>query len=357
MPLDDDKSPEITDTGVRFLSWGDNATRLYSGSSDGIVKVWNVARSEEETFVKDLFTANSGIMSGKFSPDASRLVLGEVDGSINVLEVGRDDWSLKDAEPLKYFAYVGEDLQQPDQDSQPEDTDSGIAYSADLVQSGEMMYVPMGGFPVRQAVQGPNYDGPFDKSIDAPVLREQALNFQNSLSRNSLQCNIPLCSEGIVKVTSEETGDSGRSSDRIPDELRKQWKTIALGMRAVAGKARCTKCGRVARPSGTSSEEQLCERCSFACFRCGAVNEIPPATETVTCQTCKRQWDIGALGYECIRERAFREEDFYRMLRDEPSLEIGELLPDDEICFGDEMNALSDYYFSLAIDQPASPPL
>lgn len=39
MPLYDHLNREVTDTGVRFLSWGDNATRLYTGSSDGVVKV------------------------------------------------------------------------------------------------------------------------------------------------------------------------------------------------------------------------------------------------------------------------------------------------------------------------------
>ena len=39
MPLQEGIKHKITDTGVRFLSWGENATRLYSGSSDGVVKV------------------------------------------------------------------------------------------------------------------------------------------------------------------------------------------------------------------------------------------------------------------------------------------------------------------------------
>jgi hypothetical protein len=36
---------------------------------------------------------------------------------------------------------------------------------------------------------------------------------------------------------------------------------------------------------------------------------------------------------------------------------LAERFDHDEISFGDKMNALTDYYFSLAIDRPESPPL
>ena len=362
MPLDDYIDREITDTGIRFLSWGDNATRLYTGSSDGVVKVWNVVRSDEETFVKDLITTDSGIMSGSFSPDKSKLILGEVNGSINILEVGREDCSIRDTEKFKYMPY--EDVfDGVSQSTMTHDTSSGIIAATELLETGQMRTVPMGGLPIRQAVQGHDYTGPFDNGVDAPFLREQALEFQYNLSLEpGPQCTIPSCADATIKITSEEMGDSGRSADRIPDELRQQlMATPTSDATAISGKSRCTNCGRAARPSDTPSASALCERCSFACFRCGASSSIQAATNTFTCATCDRTWDIGALGYECTKESHSRVEtssvsllkgydkDRYRAKHDSTE-------QSDDDTFGDEMNALTDYYFGLAIDRPESPP-
>ncbi|KAF2471390.1 WD40 repeat-like protein [Lindgomyces ingoldianus] len=367
MPLHEDLDREISDTGVRFVSWGNNATRLYTGSSDGVVKVWDVARSSEDVFIKDIMTVDSGIMSGAFSPDKSRLLIGEVNGSINVLEVGREDCSAKDTAKLKYRHY--EESDEPD--SQPvvhTDADSGRAIASDLLASGEMVIANFGGLPICQAVQGPSYAGPFDHSVEAPFLREQALDFQLSLVTDpGPQCDISNCQgSGFTKVTSEEAGDSGKSGDRIPDALRQQWKAIVSDLTVIPGKTKCTQCGRPARPSDSTSgareaESLLCERCSFACFRCGAPISIAPDTEILACGSCKRVWEIGALGYDCVQESNSKV-NFSDIPQLTFTMEKGALtkrLSGNDACttFGDEMNALTDYYHSLALDRPLSPPL
>ncbi|CAO2648616.1 Nn.00g078830.m01.CDS01 [Neocucurbitaria sp. VM-36] len=364
MPLQDGVPHELTDTGVRFLSWGENATRLYSGSSDGVVKVWDVTRSEENTFIRDLVTLDSGIMSGAFSPDKSKLVIGEVNGSVNVLEVGRDDCSIKDAEKMRFVPYDDEDPTQDSVTGEPLDTveaDSGIAEAKYLIQSGQVQLTPLGGLPVHQVVQGPTYAGPFDPSVDAPFLRQQALDFQLSMAaKTGPQCDITACKDSIVKVTNEETGDSGRSADRLPDELRRQWKAIESNIGIVPGKSKCTYCTRPTRPSTTTDPDApiLCERCSFACFRCGAANPIAASTTTIICDSCAGVWDIGALGYECIQQPysvgTSSDVPSLKMFRREAYLER---LEDMDTNFGDEMNALTDHYHSLAIDRPESPPL
>jgi WD40 repeat protein len=365
MPLDEFEDRELADTGVRFLSWGDNITRLYTGSSDGIVKVWDVARSEQDVFIKDLVKTDSGIMSGSFSPDKSRLIVGEVNGSINVLEVGKDDYTLKDATQLQYLPYE-DDFEDTDSvtTAASAHTDSGQAIASELLNTGQMVNVPFGGFPIRQTVQGPNYAGPFDRTIDAPFLREQALEFQLNQPRTSEpHCSIPACSDAIVKTTFEEIGDSGRSSDRIPDELREQWKMIGSSLTVNPGKSMCSSCGRPARISDSVTFEQdkpvaLCERCHFSCFRCGAVCDLDPATSKLICSTCSRVWDVGVLGYECLEDTG---RSIIRL--DVPSLEgFGRDLKKQDFLeadasFGDEMNALTDHYLSLAIDRPESPPL
>ncbi|KAF2129021.1 WD40 repeat-like protein [Dothidotthia symphoricarpi CBS 119687] len=354
MPLQDDVHHERTDTGVRFLSWGENATRLYSGSSDGVVKVWDVTRSSKDTFIRDLITTDSGIMAGSFSPDMSRLIIGEVNGSINILEVGRNDCSSKDADTLRYVPYANDD----DDEDPIISTESGIADANHLLQTRQLQLAPMGSLPIRQVLQGPNYAGPFDHSVDAPFLRQQALNFQLNLSKPSPQCTIPSCKHSMSKLTSEEIGDSGRSADRIPDELRRQWKALDSHL-IVPGKSKCTHCGRSARLSSSDPDTPiLCERCSFACFRCGAVNPVAPVTTTLICDSCAGVWEIGALGFECVQQPDYVGEPL-----DVPRLEgFGKEgclrgKEDGQATFGDEVNALTDYYYSLAIDRPESPPL
>lgn len=361
MALQDGVPPEVSDTGVRFLSWGENATRLYSGSSDGIVKVWDVTRSEENVFIRDLVSFDSGIMSGAFSPDMSKLVLGEVSGSVNVLQVGSDDRTVKDAEILRYVPYDDEEeaARIPVDSSQ---THSGIAEANHLLQTGQIELAPFGGLPIRQAVQGQQYIGPFDRKFDAPFLREQALEFQQSLVvAPGPQCDIAACND-TVKVTSEEIGDSERSADRIPDELRRQWKVNDSPLGLVPGKSRCSHCGRPARPSSfdtpNTNASILCERCSFSCLRCGSDNPLAPATSTLICDSCAGVWDVGSLGYECVQQPIAAGASLTVPLLQRWGKEAYmEKLGDVETSFGDEVNALTDYYHSQATDRPDSPPL
>ena len=402
MPLDDERDPEITDTGIRFLSWGENATRLYTGSSDGVVKVWNVTGSQEETFVKDLISFDSGIMSGAFSPDRSRLLLGEVNGSINVLEVGQDDRSLRDVDRMRYIPYKyyedDADIDMDNAQSTSSGADSGRASAKELLETGQMITIPMGGLPVRQAIQGPAYAGPYDNSIDAPFLREQAFEMQLKFAQSPAYAaekpndhlnNVPM-------ITSESAGDSGRSVDRIPDELRLQWENGPIKVNPPPGKVPCSICGRATFPSdqidnvdGTPRPPR-CERCAFSCFRCGYTpgsdvlpsqpwERLDPKTKTFRCAFCDCEWDVGALGYELVRDghiscnpilrvpRLERYETDLRLAKlevekDEGTMGLAGMEAEMESDasqgdFADEINALTDYYFSLAIDRPESPPL
>ncbi|OAG01724.1 uncharacterized protein CC84DRAFT_1099767 [Paraphaeosphaeria sporulosa] len=380
MPLDDREDREVVDTGIRFLSWGNNATRLYSGSSDGVVKVWNVARSEEETFVKDLITVDSGIMSGAFSPDYSRLVLGEVNGSVNVLEVGRDDCSLKNASRMNYVPFIDD---EPDFEKQlPTPTsaaaDSGVATARELFATGQMTIKPMGGLPIKQAVQGPSYAGPYDTSVDAPFLREQASEMQLKFPETSESpCSACLVfGSDPVKITSEEIGDSGRSVDRIPEEIRSRWLAGTVDLKIPPTQVPCATCGRAARPSdrtnlgdGTPLPAR-CERCNFACLRCGdnMTLSMNIKNEICHCNACGLGWHIGVLGYEPMgvnsvkRPRRIIYNDIPKLDGFKHDLYLAELetgspTGDEDASFGDEMNALTDYYFSLAVDRPQSPPL
>ncbi|KAJ4335577.1 hypothetical protein N0V95_008857 [Ascochyta clinopodiicola] len=346
---------EQTDTGVRFLSWGQNATRLYSGSSDGVVKVWDVTRSREDTFVKDLTTTTSGIMSGAFSADYSQLVLGEVNGSAHVLEVGRDDFALRDADKLQYHTYSSDEAAL----SMELDTDTAAAEAREWLKAGRMRLAPMGGMPKQQVVQGPNYDGPFDRGDDLYTisLRAQASLFQRELApETGTQCKLHACLESTNITTYEEVGDSGRSAERIPDELRRQW--LDESVRTIAGKSLCAACSRPALPSLDADSRTFCERCSFGCFRCGGSTNVAGIATTLKCYDCAGEWSIGALGYECDQEPEFKGTPLnVPSIRTLGEASYTERMEDADTTFGDEMNALTDYYFGLAIDRPESPPL
>ena len=364
MPLQDGVPHERTDTGVRFLSWGQNARRLYSGSSDGVVKVWDVTQSQEDVFVKDLITTRSGIMSGAFTTDCSKLLLGEVNGTANVLEVGRDDVDLKDAERLLYRPYVEKDDDSGEAtssgDTAPPALDSAAIEARTWLETGQLQLAAMGGFPKQQVLRGPNYAGPYDSNDDAYThrLREEAFRFQQKmLPPRGEQCDLPGCAENINTTTYEDIGDSGRSRDRIPDELRRQWHDETP--RIVPGKTKCTRCGRPAIPSTEGKNTALCENCCFTCFRCGETNVVA-TDQTLDCVSCDGVWSIGTLGYECVQAptEPSGPNNVSWLDEFESEMTLQRTEEDDEnTSFGDEMNALSDYYFGLAIERAGSPGL
>lgn len=83
MPEVIDEEREIHDTGVNFASWYHDSDYLVTGSSDGVVKVWNPRSGDP--FCYDLASLDGPIMSGSFSPDDSKLMLGLATGSATML--------------------------------------------------------------------------------------------------------------------------------------------------------------------------------------------------------------------------------------------------------------------------------
>ncbi|KAI0449815.1 WD40 repeat-like protein [Xylaria acuta] len=75
---------EEEDVGVKFTAWATTADRLYTGSSDGVVKVWNI-RHGRGVLVKDLIEIAAPITYGAFSPDFTRLVIGDGSGRVYLL--------------------------------------------------------------------------------------------------------------------------------------------------------------------------------------------------------------------------------------------------------------------------------
>lgn len=157
--LDEDRERELVDTGVRFLSWGATRSRLYTGSSDGVIKLWNPYRSADDIHVKDVASFDSAVMSGAFSPDYRDLLIGEDQGRINLLSIAHGRSTVRAMQRFElYPAPV------------PSQKEELFAAARELVESGQIEFRPMGAMQSkRQAVQGPNYHGPYV----APSLEEQ----------------------------------------------------------------------------------------------------------------------------------------------------------------------------------------
>lgn len=176
--VDHDRDLELADTGVRFLSWSATSNRLYSGSSDGTLKIWNPYRTTEDALVKDVATFNSAIMSGAFSPDYRDLLIGEDQGQLNLLGIDREGRSVRAAKKFDlYPAPV------------PQKTEDKLATARELVKTGQIELKPMGVLPVKQAVQGPRYSGPFMNPPDgyiAQLERQKQIDLADLVQINSM---------------------------------------------------------------------------------------------------------------------------------------------------------------------------
>lgn len=82
----DDVPREVWDSGVTFAAWGKGPGRFYTGSSDGVVKAWDIQAPRGKTFIRDVISVSGGISVGAFSSDYSKLILGDESGKVYLLE-------------------------------------------------------------------------------------------------------------------------------------------------------------------------------------------------------------------------------------------------------------------------------
>ncbi|CAD0093760.1 unnamed protein product [Aureobasidium vineae] len=256
------------DTGIRFLSWGTERDRLYTGSSDGVVACWDPYRGDSDKHVRDVVHLNSAVMSGAFSPDYSHLLIGEDATRLNLLSVGNNGakfdrrttkFSVEEA-PLQY---------------EPGPT----LWDCQKMLNGLALEVkPAGTMPFRQVVQGPNYKGPY--CPDAEAAREKAQRFQDKALRSfrrrkkqtrksGLQTTDPCGLDcGFIPLPDDYEAPETWLSKRIPDRI---WEWVN-------------------------------ERADVDCFRCGKTATISPRAQIIECENCGTAWRSGALGYEVIEQ-------------------------------------------------------
>ncbi|KAK4633200.1 Rik1-associated factor 1 [Fulvia fulva] len=203
------------DTGVRFLSWGATASRLYSGSSDGIVKVWNPYRSSDNTHIEDIAAPShqrSAVMSAAFNSDYRELLVGTENGRIDLFSIGGQTR----AKPQHFKLHTAPPPRQKRQEP--------FEAARSLLATGQIELRPCGSMPFRQAVQGPNYSGPFlappaDETMQAEATYQDALTAQHEASmKSAARMADPGDDEDLLKA-SKKVHEAQRTIDDLQERL------------------------------------------------------------------------------------------------------------------------------------------
>ncbi|KAH0259742.1 WD40 repeat-like protein, partial [Aureobasidium melanogenum] len=257
------------DTGIRFLSWGSERDRLYSGSSDGLVACWDPYRSDSDKPVREVVRLNSAVMSGAFSPDFSHLLVGEDAARLNLLSVGNDGATFDRRTTAKFGV----------EEARLEEEPPPILWDCQKMLDTQALQVrPAGTMPFRQVVQGPNYTGPHRADNEAVESREKAQKFQDKVLRSFRRRNKQTRKSGVkadpcgldcgfIPLPDDYYPPQRWLSQRIPDRIW-DWKR---------------------------------ERADIDCFRCGKPATISPKADTIECGHCGTAWKTGALGYEVAK--------------------------------------------------------
>ena len=159
---------EEGDGGVMLCEWGNGRNLLYTGSSDGVLKTWDVRRGSDDVLVQDVAHFDSGITFGKFSPDFSRLLVGDASGGVHIVSNdhrdgvcneeatsgGEDDRVPREMQML----YAEDPANQQGTISQDDNPGTeGITIANKAVLYGQAVIDPHFG-----ALQGPKYKGPYN---------------------------------------------------------------------------------------------------------------------------------------------------------------------------------------------------
>ncbi len=188
---------EREDTGVKFTAWGTTLDRFYTGSSDGVVKVWNI-QTEENPLVRDLLEVPAPVSYGLFSPNNSRLVVGDASGRVFLLSVDQAE-----QKPAAFMSLpgIGKTIRRPkpliphpepaapgfDAQGRPTEPDSGPIRGHAYLETGILQFHKYRD-PTIGVVQGPNYAllGLYDKMahMDGDCSKELLANHESKQQQN-----------------------------------------------------------------------------------------------------------------------------------------------------------------------------
>ncbi|KAI4847922.1 WD40 repeat-like protein [Aureobasidium sp. EXF-8845] len=285
------------DTGIRFLSWGSERDRLYTGSSDGVVACWDPYRSDPDKHVRDVVQLNSAVMSGAFSPDFSRLLIGEDAARLNLLSVGNDGARFnRITTPI--FSVEKAPLKIEEVDPAP------IPWDCQKMLEAQALEIkPAGTMPFKQVVQGPKYNGPF--CLTEETARKALKEATSEPARDEIRA--------LFKEVTKNRNESEKFQDRAHMSLRRRKKqTRKSGLRPTHP---CDlDCGFIPLPDNYLPEEvwlsktipdpssDWIKKRDAICFRCGNKARLSKDARELVCNHCGTAWKVGALGYEVFKQ-------------------------------------------------------
>ena len=163
LPIDEqdrNRTREEQDTGVRFTAWDRDGLNFYTGSSDGVIKCWDIFKSTEDALVRDVAQFDAAVMTGTFSPDYTNLLVGLSKGAVHILSTAplthnddEDSNSTEEDIPSKAYEPI---RHVPQTRPSPGDSPTGVEAANQSIESGQITIHSTFG-----AGKGPKYDGPF----------------------------------------------------------------------------------------------------------------------------------------------------------------------------------------------------
>ena len=156
--LDQAKKREEADTGVMLSLWGPGGSLFYTGSSDGMIKAWDVRRHPNDVLVRNVANFDVSVQSGAFSPDGHNLLVGDAEGGIHILSSApcgpRSNVKSTDAYIDLVRASDGSGAKLDSSDDNP--GTEGIEAARSLIESGQLEFHKELGVG-----QGLDYRGPY----------------------------------------------------------------------------------------------------------------------------------------------------------------------------------------------------
>ena len=164
--LDHTRDREQADTGVMMSLWGLGGTLFYTGSSDGMVKAWDIRRHPADVLIRNVAQFEAGVQSGAFSPDGTNLLVGDADGGFHILSsapCGPRDPKYEGTEgPINLVrAQDGSGLKLEGDDDDP--GTEGRETGRELIESGQLDLHPEFG-----VTRGQYYHGPYARDSRKP---------------------------------------------------------------------------------------------------------------------------------------------------------------------------------------------
>ena len=208
--LPHDRPRELADVGVRVALWGRETSRFYTGSSDGLLKEWDIRKATEDAFVRNVASLDAEVMAGAFSPDSTNLVLGDAAGGVHLLSKAPwDEWDIKYVNAEDPSSYADDPWTE------------GRRAAAELVQTQQIEIVPGWG-----AGKGKHYQGPWASWAGPEDRKEKPVKCKEKRKRvdETSKADVATTTHAIEGDTDEDRHEALRAARKKAKKIKKKRK-------------------------------------------------------------------------------------------------------------------------------------